>query len=95
MCSVYLSGFLLFRGWREQCRGNGNGLSSAFLIDDEAGPPPYQSIDPRISEPHYVPIKFDGDHYEIPPYADDEINDGMNCVKRSIKQEQNGFKIPL
>jgi len=72
VCSVYLSGFLLFRGWRDQCRGSGNGLSSAFLIDDEAGPP-YQTIDPRISEPHFVPIKFEGDYYEIPPIAEEEI----------------------
>jgi len=86
VCSVYLSGFLLFRGWREQCRGSGNGLSSAFLIDDEAGPP-YQPLDPRISEPHYVPIKFDGDYYEIPPYTDDGIVTGFTekwqCVNET------------
>ena len=72
---MYLSGFLFLRGWRDQCRGSGNGLSSAFLIDDEAGPP-YQALDPRISEPHFVPIKFDGDLYEIPPIAEEEIYAG-------------------
>lgn len=72
VCSVYLSGFLFLRGWRDQCRGSGNGLSSAFLIDDEAGPP-YQPVDPNISEPHFVPIKFDGDYYEIPPVPEEQM----------------------
>ncbi|KAK6292717.1 solute carrier family 35 member F5 isoform X2 [Coregonus clupeaformis] len=62
MFVLYLLGFLLWRPWRQQCTGSLQGRHAAFFADAEAYFTPCINDtslnDHTLSEPLYVPVKF-------------------------------------
>ncbi|KAK6310207.1 hypothetical protein J4Q44_G00200880 [Coregonus suidteri] len=62
MFVLYLLGFLLWRPWRQQCTGSLRGRHAAFFADAEAYFTPCINNtslnDHTLSEPLYVPVKF-------------------------------------
>ncbi|XP_029937013.1 solute carrier family 35 member F5 isoform X2 [Myripristis murdjan] len=61
MFVLYLLGFLLWRPWRQQCTGTLQRRHSAFFADAEAYFAPCTtdtSVNNSLSEPLYVPVKF-------------------------------------
>ncbi|XP_024244514.1 solute carrier family 35 member F5 isoform X1 [Oncorhynchus tshawytscha] len=62
MFVLYLLGFLLWRPWRQQCTGSLRGRHAAFFADAEAYFTPCINDtslnDHTLSEPLYVPVKF-------------------------------------
>ncbi|XP_053296617.1 solute carrier family 35 member F5 isoform X2 [Pleuronectes platessa] len=61
MFVLYLLGFLLWRPWRQQCTGSLKRRHSAFFADAEAYFAPCTTdttVNNRLSEPLYVPVKF-------------------------------------
>ncbi|XP_067111226.1 solute carrier family 35 member F5-like [Osmerus mordax] len=61
MFVLYLLGFLLWRPWRQQCTGTLRGRHAAFFADAEAYFAPCTtdpSLNNSLSEPLYVPVKF-------------------------------------
>ncbi|KAM4608337.1 solute carrier family 35 member F5-like isoform 2-T4 [Polymixia lowei] len=61
MFVLYLLGFLLWRPWRQQCTGTLQRRRSAFFADAEAYFAPCTtdtSVNNSLSEPLYVPVKF-------------------------------------
>uniref|UniRef100_A0A8C2WSE6 Solute carrier family 35 member F5 n=1 Tax=Cyclopterus lumpus TaxID=8103 RepID=A0A8C2WSE6_CYCLU len=61
MFVLYLLGFLVWRPWRQQCTGSLKRRHSAFFADAEAYFAPCTtdtSVNNCLSEPLYVPVKF-------------------------------------
>uniref|UniRef100_A0A8C8DQ89 Solute carrier family 35 member F5 n=1 Tax=Oryzias sinensis TaxID=183150 RepID=A0A8C8DQ89_9TELE len=61
MFVLYLLGFLLWRPWRQQCTGTLKRRHSAFFAEAEAYFTPCttdNTVNNRLSEPLYVPVKF-------------------------------------
>ncbi|XP_008327236.1 solute carrier family 35 member F5 [Cynoglossus semilaevis] len=61
MFVLYLLGFLLWRPWRQQCTGTLKRKNSAFFADAEAyfaSCTTDSSVNDSLSEPLYVPVKF-------------------------------------
>lgn len=61
MFVLYLLGFLLWKPWRQQCTGTLQRRHSAFFADAEAYFAPCTtdtSVNNSLSEPLYVPVKF-------------------------------------
>ncbi|KAM9365715.1 solute carrier family 35 member F5-like isoform 1-T1 [Pholidichthys leucotaenia] len=82
MFVLYLLGFLLWRPWRQQCTGSLKRRHSAFFADAEAY---FASCttdttgNNRLSEPLYVPMKFQ----DVPT---DHSNCLIDCESSSKKQ---------
>ncbi|XP_048861976.1 solute carrier family 35 member F5-like [Brienomyrus brachyistius] len=61
MFILYLLGFLVWKPWRQQCSGRFRGRTKAFFADGEAyltACPTDHSLNNSLSEPLYVPLKF-------------------------------------